>query len=136
MVSDGGSGSGGRCSMERRATPTCSVSRGRRGGEEGRSQSRVEGLGVALTSGGGQQRGLDEIQRGGRVLAPGNWLNELSGVWGYVWFFDGVLKLEEWGVGRKGRWQQRGVGGSGQRAAQWRRRGPGNGMCSSWGPRT
>jgi hypothetical protein len=41
-----------RCSEERCAAPMCSASRGRIGGEEGRGQSRVEGLGVALTGGG------------------------------------------------------------------------------------
>jgi hypothetical protein len=42
------------------------MSQGRIGGEEGRGQSRVEGLGVALTGGGGRRRGLDKIRCGGR----------------------------------------------------------------------
>jgi hypothetical protein len=33
---------------------------------------------------------------------PGNWLNELSGVQGWAWFFGGVLKLEEWGAEKEG----------------------------------
>jgi hypothetical protein len=103
MASDGGGGSDGWCSEEQRVAPTCPVFRGRRGGEEGRSQLRVEGLGAALIGGGGWRCGLDEIRCGGRVLVPGNWLNELSGVRGYIWFFGGVLKLEEWGMRRKGR---------------------------------
>jgi hypothetical protein len=57
----------------------CTASRGRIGGEEGRGQSRVEGLRVALTGGGGRRRGLDEIQHGGRVLTTRNRLNELVG---------------------------------------------------------
>jgi hypothetical protein len=44
------------------------VSRGRIGGKEGRSQSRVEGLRAALTGGGGGRRGLDEIQSVGMRL--------------------------------------------------------------------
>jgi hypothetical protein len=54
------------------------VSRKNRG-EEGRDQSRVEGLGVALIGGGGRRRGLDEIRRGGRVSATENRLNEPVG---------------------------------------------------------
>jgi hypothetical protein len=61
-----------RCSEERHAAPTCPASRGRIGGEEGCGQSRVEGLGAALTGGGGRRRGLDEIWHGGRVLMPRN----------------------------------------------------------------
>jgi hypothetical protein len=56
---------------------------------------------VALAGGGGWRRGLDEIRCGGRVSAPENWLNELSGVQGCAWFFGGVLKLEEWGRGKR-----------------------------------
>jgi hypothetical protein len=41
-------------------------------GEVGHDQSRVEGLGVALTGGGGRWRGLDEIRCGGMVSAPEN----------------------------------------------------------------
>jgi hypothetical protein len=69
-----------RCSEERCAVSTCPASRGRIEGEVGCGQSRVEGLGAALTGGGGRRRGLDEIQRGRTVPTPGNWLNELSGV--------------------------------------------------------
>jgi hypothetical protein len=65
-----------QCSEERHVAPTCPASRGRILGEEGLSQSRVEGLGAALTGGGGQRCGLDEIRHGGRVLATGNQLNE------------------------------------------------------------
>jgi hypothetical protein len=90
-----------RYSEERRATLTCPVSRGRIGGEEGHDQSRVEGLRAALTGGGGRRHGLNEIWRGGRVLAPRNWLNELSRVQGCAWLFGGVLKLEEWGRGKR-----------------------------------
>jgi hypothetical protein len=68
-----------RCSEERCAAPTCPASRGRIEGEEGCGQSRVEGLGVALTSGGGRRRGLDEMWRGGRVLVTRNRLNEPVG---------------------------------------------------------
>jgi hypothetical protein len=46
---------------------------------------------VALTSGAGRRRGLDEIQSRGRVPAPGNWLNVLSGVQGCAWSHGGVL---------------------------------------------
>jgi hypothetical protein len=60
------------CSKERCTALMCPTSRGRRGGEEGRGQSRVEGLRAALTGGGGRRLGLDEIQRGTRVSAPGN----------------------------------------------------------------
>jgi hypothetical protein len=70
---------------------TCPTSRGRIGGEEGRDQSRVEGLGMALTGGGARRRGLDEIRHGGRVPVLGNWLNELSGVQGSAWSRSGVL---------------------------------------------
>jgi hypothetical protein len=80
-----------RCSEERCAALTCPTSRGRIGDEEGRGQSRLEGLGMALTSGGGRRRGLDKIQRGERVPVPGNWLNELSGVQGCAWSRGGVL---------------------------------------------
>jgi hypothetical protein len=45
-----------RCSEERHVAPMCPVSQGRIGGEEGRGQSRVEGLGVALIGGGGWQQ--------------------------------------------------------------------------------
>jgi hypothetical protein len=86
--------------------PTCPASRGRIGGEEGRGQSRVEGHGAALTGGGGRRHGLDKIWHGGRVSAPENWLNELSGVQVCAWFFGSVLKLEEWG-----REKRRGDGG-------------------------
>jgi hypothetical protein len=58
---------------------TCPTSQGRIGGEEGRGQSRVEGLGVALTGGGGRRRGLDEMWRGGRVPVTRNRLNEPVG---------------------------------------------------------
>jgi hypothetical protein len=58
---DGGGGLTHRRSKERRAAPTCPASRGRIGGEEGCSQSRVERLGAVLTGGGGRRRGLDEI---------------------------------------------------------------------------
>jgi hypothetical protein len=80
-----------RCSEERRAAPTCPASRGRIEGEEGCSQSRVEGLGAALTGGGGQRRGLDEVRHGGRAPAPGNWLNELFRVQGCARSRGGVL---------------------------------------------
>jgi hypothetical protein len=91
-----------RCSEECRVTPTCPASRERIGGEEGRGQSRVEGLGAALTGGGSQRCDLDEIRHGARVPTPGNWLNELSGVQGCAWFFGGMLKLEEWGAEKEG----------------------------------
>jgi hypothetical protein len=42
------------CFEERRAALTCPVSQGRIEGEEGGGQSRVEGLWVALTGGGGR----------------------------------------------------------------------------------
>jgi hypothetical protein len=87
----------------------CPTSRGRIGGggvEEGPSQSMVDGLRAAPTGGGGRRRGLDEIRHKGRVPVPESWLNELSGVQGCSWFFGGVLKLEEWGHGKR-----RGEGG-------------------------
>jgi hypothetical protein len=102
------------------------------GGEEGRSQLRVEGLGAALIGGGGWRCGLDEIRRGGRVLVPGNWLNELSGVRGYIWFFGGVLKLEEWGTRRKGRRWQRGVGWGVQSSGRARGRRGRAAVCPMW----
>jgi hypothetical protein len=68
-----------QCSEERCAALMCPVSRGRIGSEEGSDQSRMEGLGVALTGGGGRRRGLDEIWHGGRVPATGNRLNEPVG---------------------------------------------------------
>jgi hypothetical protein len=80
-----------RRSEERRAAPTCPASQGRIEDEEGCSQSRVEGLKEALTGGGDRRRGLDEIRRGGRIPAPGNWLNELSGVQGCARSRGGVL---------------------------------------------
>jgi hypothetical protein len=58
-----------RCSEERCATPTSPVSRGRIGGEEGRGQSRVEGLGVALTGGGGRRR----FKPARLAPVPGRW---------------------------------------------------------------
>jgi hypothetical protein len=75
----GGSPRRWRGSEERCGAPTCPASRGRIGGEEGLGQSRVEGLGAALTDVGGQWCGLEEIRHGGRVLAIGNWLNEPVG---------------------------------------------------------
>jgi hypothetical protein len=85
------------------------VSRKKGGGEEGRSQLRVEGLGAALIGGGGWRCGLDEIRRGGRVLVPGNWLNELSGVRGTFGFLVGCSSSkngarEGRGDGGKGEW--------------------------------
>jgi hypothetical protein len=88
---DGGGLAWRRCSEEQRAAPTCPAPRGRIWGEDGCGQSRVEGLGAALIGGGGRRRGLDEIWRGGRAPAPGNWLNELSGVQGCAWSRGGVL---------------------------------------------
>jgi hypothetical protein len=88
---DGGGGPGWRRSEEQRAAPTCPASQGRIEDEEGCSQSRVEGLGEALTGGGDRRRGLDEIRHGGRVPVPGNWLNELSGVQGCARSRGGVL---------------------------------------------
>jgi hypothetical protein len=60
------------CSDEWPVAPTCPASRESIEGEEGCGHLRVEVLGATLTGGGGQRRGLDKIQRGGRVLAPGS----------------------------------------------------------------
>jgi hypothetical protein len=86
-----------QCSKERCSAPTCPTSQGRIGGEEGHSQSRVDGLGAALTGGGDRRHGLDEIWRGGRVPDPGTGSTSSLECRGVLGFFCGVLKLEEWG---------------------------------------
>jgi hypothetical protein len=58
-----------QCSEERRATLMCSASHERIGGEEERGQSRVEGLGVALTGGGGRRR----FKPAQLAPVPGRW---------------------------------------------------------------
>jgi hypothetical protein len=91
-----------RCSKERCSAPTCPTSRGRIGGEEGRSQSRVEGLGVALTGGGDRRHGLDEIWRGGRVPDPGTGSTSSLECKGVLGFFVGCSSSKNGGAEKEG----------------------------------
>jgi hypothetical protein len=101
-------------------------------GEEGRDQLRVEGLGAALTGGGGRRHGLDEIQRGGRVPAPRNWLNELPGVQGVLGDSVGCSSSKNGAQEKKASRRRRVRWGSSRRVAKWRR-GAGHGARLSWG---
>jgi hypothetical protein len=101
-------------------------------GEEGRDQLRVEGLGAALTGGGGRRHGLDEIQRGGRVPAPRNWLNELPGVQGVLGDSVGCSSSKNGAQEKKASRRRRVRWGSSRRVAKWRR-GVGHGARLSWG---